>query len=184
MDVGARCSLRSVPVLIEQGVTSPASIDCGTYATILGEYRETFVDSWGAVALEEEQWTLRVRAGAVADAAGHTGVTYHHSRVVDIAEAALETFPHELRHVQLGPRLGRPPRLVQQLRAVGGTGARRGRARVPRLPALGLAGHGRGGHRDGDVAAGGDEVPDDRAEPPTPRMAKMTPARTRPKARV
>jgi hypothetical protein len=102
MDVGARCSLRSVPVLIEQGVTSPASIDCATYASILGEYRDTFVDSWGAVALEEEQWTLRVRAGAVADAAGHTGVTYHHSRVVDVAEAALETFPHELRHVQLG----------------------------------------------------------------------------------
>lgn len=102
MDVAARCRLGSVPVLIEQGITSSASMDCGTYATSLGEYRETFVDSWGAVALEEEQWTLRVRAGAVADAAGHTGVTYHHSRVVDIAEAALETFPHELRHVQLG----------------------------------------------------------------------------------
>jgi hypothetical protein len=102
MDVAARCRLGGIPVLIEQGVTSSASIACGTYASILGEYRETFVDSWGAVALEEEQWTLRVRAGAVADSAGHTGVTYHHSRVVDIAEAALETFPHELRHVQLG----------------------------------------------------------------------------------
>ena len=70
-----RCSLGSVPVLIEQGITSSASIDCGTFATILGEYQGTFVDSWGAVALEEEQWTLRVRAGAVADSAGHTGVT-------------------------------------------------------------------------------------------------------------
>ena len=64
----------------------------GRLASVLGEYRGAFVDSWGTVALEEEQWTVRVRAGAVADSAGHTGVTYHHSRVVDIAESALETF--------------------------------------------------------------------------------------------
>ncbi len=102
IDVANRCSLGRIPVLLEQGVAASASLGCGTYASILGEYRQTFVGSWGDVALEEEQWTLRVRAGAVADAAGHTGVTYHHSRVVDIAEAALETFPHELRHVQLG----------------------------------------------------------------------------------
>ena len=75
---------------------------CRAYAAILGSYRDTFVEGWGPVALREEQWTLRVRAGAEADSAGHTGVTYHHSRVVDIAEDALETFPHELRHVQLG----------------------------------------------------------------------------------
>jgi hypothetical protein len=98
IDVAGRCTLGSLPVLLERGVASA----CATDASILDEYRQTFVESWGGVALEEEQWTLRVRAGAVADAAGHTGVTYHHSRVVDIAEAALETFPHELRHVQLG----------------------------------------------------------------------------------
>lgn len=75
---------------------------CRAYAAILGDYRDTFVEGWGPVALREEQWTLRVRAGAEADSAGHTGVTYHYSRVVDVAEDALETFPHELRHVQLG----------------------------------------------------------------------------------
>jgi len=89
-------------VLIERGVTSPRADTCATYASILGEYRDTFVQEWGRVALQEEQWTVRVRSGDLADTAGHTGVTYHHSRVVDIAEAALETFPHELRHVQLG----------------------------------------------------------------------------------
>jgi hypothetical protein len=98
IEVVARCALGNIPVLLEQGVAA----GCATDASILGEYRGTFVDSWGTVALEEEQWTVRVRAGAVADAAGHTGVTYHHSRVVDVAENALETFPHELRHVQLG----------------------------------------------------------------------------------
>lgn len=98
IDVVARCSLGNVPVLLEQGVDRA----CETDASILAEYRGTFVESWGTVALEEEQWTVRVRAGAEADAAGHTGVTYHHSRVVDVAESALETFPHELRHVQLG----------------------------------------------------------------------------------
>jgi hypothetical protein len=102
IEVADRCNLGSIPVLLEQGVAASASLDCASYASALGEYRQTFVESWGAVALEEEQWTLRVRAGAVAVPAGHTGVTYHHSRVVDIAEAALETLPHELRHVQLG----------------------------------------------------------------------------------
>jgi hypothetical protein len=102
IDVVASCSLGSVPVQIERGVTSPRADTCATYASILGEYRDTFVERWGRVALQEEQWTVRVRAGDLADTAGHTGVTYHHSRVVDIAEAALETFPHELRHVQLG----------------------------------------------------------------------------------
>lgn len=104
MDVAASCSLGTVPVLLERGVTAPASRGdpCRTYASILGEYRDTFVEQWGAVALQQEQWTVRMRAGGLADGAGHTGVTYHYSRVVDIAEAALETFPHELRHVQLG----------------------------------------------------------------------------------
>ena len=104
IDVAASCSLGSVPVLIELGVTSPVprADVCRTYASILGEYQDTFMEGWGPVALQEEQWTVRVRSGDLADATGHTGVTYHHSRVVDIAEAALETFPHELRHVQLG----------------------------------------------------------------------------------
>jgi hypothetical protein len=99
-----RCRLETVPVVIEEGVTLPDSpaITCGRYASILGDYRDTFVEWWGSVALREEQWTVRVRAGATVDAAGHTGITYHHSRVVDVAEEALETFPHELRHVQLG----------------------------------------------------------------------------------
>ena len=102
IDVADGCSLGSVPVLLERGVFSAGADSCRTYASILGEYRDTFVESWGGVALQEERWMVRVRSGDVADAAGHTGVTYHHSRVVDIAEAALETFPHELRHVQLG----------------------------------------------------------------------------------
>ena len=104
IDVASACTLGTVPVLLEAGVGSGAAAKqpCQTYASALGEYRDTFVDGWGAVQLQEEQWTVRVRAGRLADAAGHTGVTYHHSRVVDIAEAALETFPHELRHVQLG----------------------------------------------------------------------------------
>ena len=104
IDVAASCALETVPLLIESGVTSPSpnGDTCRTYASILGEYRDTFVEGWGLVELQEEQWTVRVRAGSLADGAGHTGVTYHYSRVVDIAEAALETFPHELRHVQLG----------------------------------------------------------------------------------
>jgi hypothetical protein len=91
--------LLTVPLLIEEGV---AARTCQTYASILVDYRDTFVEWWGPVALLEEGWTVRVRAGAAVDAAGHTGITYHHSRVVDIGEGALETFPHELRHVQLG----------------------------------------------------------------------------------
>ena len=104
IDVATSCRLGTIPVLLEAGVTAPTSTGdtCRTYASVLGAYRETFVEGWGPVELQEEQWTVRVRSGEVVDAAGHTGVTYHHSRVVDIAEAALETFPHELRHVQLG----------------------------------------------------------------------------------
>ncbi|HET9037089.1 MAG TPA: hypothetical protein VFN45_12825 [Myxococcaceae bacterium] len=104
IDTAGRCNLGTVPLLIEKGVTvrgSPASV-CQAYASILTDYRDTFVDWWGPVALHEEDWTVRVRAGAAVDAAGHTGITYHYSRVVDVAEGALETFPHELRHVQLG----------------------------------------------------------------------------------
>jgi len=104
IDVATSCTLGTVPVQIEKGVTAGPSLQdtCRTFASSLGQYRDTFVEGWGQVALQEEQWTVRVRAGDLADAAGHTGVTYHYSRVVDIAEAALETFPHELRHVQLG----------------------------------------------------------------------------------
>jgi hypothetical protein len=104
IDTAGQCNLETVPLLIEKGVTvrdSPASV-CQRYASILMNYRDTFVEWWGPVALQEEEWTVRVRAGAAVDATGHTGITYHHSRVVDVAEAALETFPHELRHVQLG----------------------------------------------------------------------------------
>ena len=104
IDTVGRCNLGTVPLLIEKGVTvrgSPASV-CQAYASILTDYRDTFVEWWGPVALHEEDWTVRVRAGAAVDAAGHTGITYHYSRVVDVAEGALETFPHELRHVQLG----------------------------------------------------------------------------------
>jgi hypothetical protein len=104
-----RCNLGTLPLLtiplvIEEGVAvrdSPGTA-CQAYASILVEYRDTFVEWWGQVALHEEGWTVRVRAGAAVDAAGHTGITYHYSRVVDVAEGALETFPHELRHVQLG----------------------------------------------------------------------------------
>lgn len=104
INTAARCNLETVPVLIEEGVTprDSAAITCLTYASALEDYRDTFVEWWGPVALQEEQWTVRVRAGAAVDAAGHTGITYHHSRVVDVSEEALETFPHELRHVQLG----------------------------------------------------------------------------------
>jgi len=100
----ARCTPQGVPVVVEKGVSIQGSAErmCEALAGILAEYRGTFQETWGPVALEGEQWTLRVRAGAAVDAAGHTGITYHHSRVVDVAEAALETFPHELRHVQLG----------------------------------------------------------------------------------
>ncbi len=104
IDPAASCTLGSVPVLLEQGVAlrGSAEASCRTFASILEDYRATFEEAWGAAALQEEGWTVRVRAGSAADAEGHTGVTYHHSRVVDVAEVALETFPHELRHVQLG----------------------------------------------------------------------------------
>ncbi len=104
IDTAASCQLGTVPLLVETGVTFRGSpeVSCRALASALTEYRATFEEGWGAVALQEEQWTVRVRAGSAADAAGHTGVTYHHSRVVDVAEEALETFPHELRHVQLG----------------------------------------------------------------------------------
>lgn len=98
------CTLHDVPVLLEQGVAVRGSPEatCQTFASALAAYRETFEDGWGRASLEEEGWTLRIRAGKEADSEGHTGVTYHHSRVVDLAEEGLETFPHELRHVQLG----------------------------------------------------------------------------------
>jgi hypothetical protein len=94
----------SVPVQIEVGVAirqAPPTA-CHTAATALGVYRTTYEESWGEVALSQEQWTIRIRTGSAVDADGHTGVTYHHSRVVDVAEDVLETLPHELRHVQLG----------------------------------------------------------------------------------
>lgn len=98
------CSLHDVPLQLEQGVVVRGSAErtCQSFASALGAYRETFEGGWGRASLEEEGWTLRIRAGAEADPEGHTGVTYHHSRVVDLAEEGLETFPHELRHVQLG----------------------------------------------------------------------------------
>ena len=102
--MAATCALGNVPVQVEAGVSvrgSDATV-CRAFAAVLGEYRTTFEESWGVVALQEEQWTVRVRAGDSVDAEGHTGVTYHHSRVVDVAEQVPETFPHELRHVQLG----------------------------------------------------------------------------------
>jgi len=91
-------------MLIEEGVAVRGSPDvaCQAFASALGSYRDTFVERWGSVALHDEEWTVRVRAGATVDAAGHTGITYHHPRIVDVAEEVLETFPHELRHVQLG----------------------------------------------------------------------------------
>jgi hypothetical protein len=104
IEPAAACAMGAVPVLLEEGAgvrRSPGSA-CRAFAAILTEYRATFEEGWGAVALQAEEWTVRVRAGGAVDAAGHTGVTYHHSRVVDVAEDALETFPHELRHVQLG----------------------------------------------------------------------------------
>lgn len=104
ISVAASCTLESVPVLVEEGVTlgsSPAA-SCATSSEILGKYRATFEEGWGGVALRDEGWTIRVRAGGTVDSEGHTGVTYHYSRIVDVAERAFETFPHELRHVQLG----------------------------------------------------------------------------------
>ena len=104
IDIASSCTLGTVPVLLEEGVMLRGSPEtsCRAFVSSLTEYRATFEETWGAVALQEEKWTVRVRAGGAADTAGHTGVTYHHSRVVDVAEEALETFPHELRHVQLG----------------------------------------------------------------------------------
>jgi hypothetical protein len=98
------CRLHDVPLQLEQGIAVRGSPEatCQTFAAALGAYRETFEEGWGLAALEDEGWTVRVRAGDAADSDGHTGVTYHHSRVVDLAEEGLETFPHELRHVQLG----------------------------------------------------------------------------------
>ena len=104
ISTAATCRVGSVPVVIETGVTTngDGAASCRSYASALGSYRATFEEGWGPVTLEEEQWTLRVRAGASVDAAGHTGITYHHARVVDVAQELLETLPHELRHVQLG----------------------------------------------------------------------------------
>jgi len=101
--VAGTCALGQVPVQLEQGVASgSADRACQRYARALGAYRDTFVEAWGSVALEQEGWMLRVRSGETIDSEGHTGMTFHHARVVDVAEASLETFPHELRHVQLG----------------------------------------------------------------------------------
>jgi hypothetical protein len=110
-------------VLLEEGVTLRGSPEasCRAFASILAEYRATFEEAWGPVALQEEEWTVRVRAGGAADSAGHSGVTYHHSRVVDVAEDALETFPHELRHVQLDG--------ARTTTTAGATASRRGRNR-------------------------------------------------------
>jgi len=100
----ATCLLGAVPLVLEKGVSLHGSAEakCQTLAGVLAAYRDTFEASWGQVLLQEERWTLRVRVGGVVDADGHTGITYHRSRVVDVAEEALETLPHELRHVQLG----------------------------------------------------------------------------------
>ncbi|MGZ6027912.1 MAG: hypothetical protein ACXWK5_00730 [Myxococcaceae bacterium] len=103
--LAASCTAGTIPVQLEQGVAvhgSPASV-CQAFAQVLVEYRATFEADWGGVPLQEEQWTIRVRVGSTVDADGHTGITYHRSRIVDIAEGSPETFPHELRHVQLGP---------------------------------------------------------------------------------
>jgi hypothetical protein len=102
--VAGACTLDGVPVQLEQGVRTGSSVDhsCHRVAHVLGQYRDTFIESWGDVTLRGEGWMLRVRAGGSVDSEGHTGVTYHHARVVDVAETGLETFPHELRHVQLG----------------------------------------------------------------------------------
>ncbi len=104
MSTAVACTLGPVPVRLEQGISLGSSPEatCASFARTLGEYRDTFVQGWGSVALQEEGWTLRVRAGDTVDTEGHTGITYHLSRVVDISQSALETFPHELRHVQLG----------------------------------------------------------------------------------
>ena len=104
ISTAATCTLGSVPVVLETGVPKDgdAAASCRSYAAALGSYRATFQEGWGRVTLEEEQWTLRVRAGGSVDAAGHTGITYHHCRVVDVAQDVLATLPHELRHVQLG----------------------------------------------------------------------------------
>ena len=103
--VAATCAAGTVPVQLEQGVSGRGSTEavCRAFASTLGEYRTTFEEGWGAAPLQEEQWTIRIRVGGTVDADGHTGVTYHRSRIVDLAEQSPETFPHELRHVQLGP---------------------------------------------------------------------------------
>src|SRR5262249_13061187 len=87
ISVAASCTLGGIPVLVEEGVRlgpSPAA-SCKTSSDMLGEYRDTFEEGWGAVALQDEGWTVRVRAGSTVDSEGHTGVTYHHSRIVDVA---------------------------------------------------------------------------------------------------
>ncbi len=104
ISVGATCTLGKVVLELEAGVAvdgSPAKA-CVALSSVLATYRSTFEETWGPAPLETEGWVVRVRAGDAADAAGHTGVTYHHSRVVDVAERSPETFPHELRHVVLG----------------------------------------------------------------------------------
>lgn len=103
--VATTCAAGAVPVQVEQGVSvrgAPEAV-CRAFASTLVQYRTTFEEGWGVVQLQEEQWTIRIRAGGTVDTERHTGVTYHRSRIVDIAEQSPETFPHELRHVQLGP---------------------------------------------------------------------------------
>jgi len=102
--IAATCAVGSIPIQLERGVSvqGPRATVCQVYAGILAHYRTTYEEGWGTVPLVEEDWTLRVRAGEAVDSDGHTGATYHRSRIIDISERSPETLPHELRHAQLG----------------------------------------------------------------------------------
>lgn len=75
---------------------------CGGGPETLAEYRAAYEAQWGPVDLTG--WRVNIVAEKpVLDGVARTGVTWWGEKRIDIWIGALEAFPHELRHVALGP---------------------------------------------------------------------------------
>ncbi len=90
------CNVAGFDIRTRDGVSQ----SCNDFGTGLGSLRDLFVQRWGAVRLTgwfvvvSPEWT---------PVGGHSGYTDWSQRVLTLSQHALEMFPHELLHVQLGP---------------------------------------------------------------------------------
>jgi len=104
-EIAEWCTFQGVRLGVEAGVISGGTT-CDRVATVLSEYLGAYQSRWEAPTVLAE-WTVRVVADRPTQGAQpgsfFAGETFWDSRIIDLYQGSLNTLPHEVHHVALGP---------------------------------------------------------------------------------